>query len=205
MLVIDLEILNNIEIQDGETWDFADKVPLNGKLFDFNAETNQDYIFSSKGRIFNLRTGKMIGSGKSGNYNHFTFKLKNGRYKTMQTHRLVAYTFCNNNNNNLNYTVNHIDGNPNNNNADNLEIISHAQNMKHASENGLMKMRSVVQLTKDNEFVKEYDSITKASKETDIYGSSIGAVCKGKGKTAGNYRWMYKEDYEKLLNKKSYN
>ena len=201
MLTINLEILDNIEIQDGETWDYADKVPVKGKLFDFNTETNQDYIFSSKGRIFNLRTGKIIGTGKSKKYNYFSFKLKNGESKNMGVHRPIAYTFCNNNNHSLDDTVNHIDGDPTNNSADNLEMISHAQNIRHACEIGLRKICPVVQLTKDNEFVKEYDSIVSASKETDIYEQNISAVCKGRVKTAGKYRWLYKEDYE-LLSKK---
>lgn len=208
MLTIDLQILNNIEIQEGETWDYADKVPVKGKLFDFNTETNQDLIFSSKGRIFNLKSGKIVGSGKSGKYNYFTFKLKNGKNKSMGAHRPIAYTFSNDDNNySLSYTVNHIDGNPDNNSADNLEIVSHSENIKHAYENGLIKrkMRAVVQLSKDNDFIKEYDSIISASRATNICRYTIGSVCRKKHKTAGNYRWVYKEEYEKLLNKKSYN
>lgn len=54
--------------------------------------------------------------------------------------------------------------------------------------------RSVLQFTKSGEFVREWDTITQAVKETSTDYSSIIRCCKGTGKTAGGFTWKYKED-----------
>ena len=46
-----------------------------------------------------------------------------------------------------------------------------------------------------------YSSINRASERTGICKGSISNVCKGKGKTAGGYHWMYLEDYKTKENK----
>jgi group I intron endonuclease len=55
---------------------------------------------------------------------------------------------------------------------------------------------SIVQLDKNGEFIQEYRSIAYAIRETDII--HICECCQGKRKTAGGFKWMYKEDYDKL-------
>lgn len=56
------------------------------------------------------------------------------------------------------------------------------------------KTKSVVQLTSSNEFIKIWDSINDVKKELGIDCSSIIRCCKGKNKTAGGYKWKYKEE-----------
>lgn len=51
--------------------------------------------------------------------------------------------------------------------------------------------RKVIQLTKDGEFVNEFDSMATAYRETSILQSKICNVCKGKRKSAGGYVWKY--------------
>lgn len=52
---------------------------------------------------------------------------------------------------------------------------------------------TVLQLDKKTEeIIAEFPSITVASKETGITASIICNVCKGRGKTAGGYKWKYK-------------
>ena len=53
------------------------------------------------------------------------------------------------------------------------------------------KPKRVIQLTKDNEVVREFDSISDASKKTDVVLSSIVENCKGKRKSAGGFVWKY--------------
>lgn len=62
--------------------------------------------------------------------------------------------------------------------------------------------KAVVQLDLNGNFIKEYKSIKEASLETGCNISNITQCCKGKRyKTSKGYKWMYKEDYLKLLNK----
>ena len=66
----------------------------------------------------------------------------------------------------------------------------------HISEEHKRKVsKIVIQLDKDNNFIKEWQSILKAQQELNL--SHISACCRGKIKTSGGYVWKYKEDYEK--------
>lgn len=56
----------------------------------------------------------------------------------------------------------------------------------------------IVQLDKDFKSAI-YESAREAYLETGIDSSSIISVCRGVRKTAGNFKWMYKEDYDKLI------
>ena len=56
-----------------------------------------------------------------------------------------------------------------------------------------------VQLTSNNEMIRVWENMRKASQETGIGYDLIRENCKGNRKTAGGFIWMYKEDYEKQL------
>jgi len=60
--------------------------------------------------------------------------------------------------------------------------------------------RQVVQLSLDNEYINTYNSIKEASEILGIDSKSISSVCKGKKgyKTAGGFKWIYKEDYKNI-------
>ena len=125
---------------------------------------------------------------------------KNGKSKTKNIHRLVAEAFIPNPNN---YPqVNHKDENKHNNCVDNLEWCTRIYNMNygnvrkkisksHQKEN-LKKRKVILQYNKNMIFIKEYNGICEAVKETKIDKSSIIKCCKNKSKTAGNYIWKYK-------------
>ena len=54
---------------------------------------------------------------------------------------------------------------------------------------------TVLQLDKKNDIIiSEFKSITEASKATNIAKSTICNVCNGKGKTAGGFRWKFKNN-----------
>jgi hypothetical protein len=57
-------------------------------------------------------------------------------YKIYSLHRIVANTFINNPDNKS--EVNHKDGNKKNNCSDNLEWVSHYENLRHAFDTGLL-------------------------------------------------------------------
>lgn len=122
---------------------------------------------------------------------------KNGVSKNMAIHRLVATHFIDNKNN---YPmVNHIDGDTTNNRVDNLEWCTNSMNITHAIEKlgfkpntkGISPPSPVVQIDiKTGEVVNEFETISKAMKETGV--KHISCVCRGKRKSAGGFFWKYK-------------
>lgn len=55
--------------------------------------------------------------------------------------------------------------------------------------------KKVYQYDLKGNFIKEWDSFSKASKELEIYSSNISMCCSGKYKQAGGYKWSY--DFKK--------
>ena len=63
--------------------------------------------------------------------------------------------------------------------------------------------RIVVRLTKEWEYIDEYESLADAERERGLFSQNIGRSCKTKGVgTCGGYRWMYKEDYLAFIKQK---
>lgn len=62
--------------------------------------------------------------------------------------------------------------------------------------------KPVVQLSLNLKFINEYRNASDAENNTGIFASQIYAVCihKPHYNTAGGFKWMYKEEYEKLNN-----
>lgn len=111
--------------------------------------------------------------------------LKN---KKKYIHRLVAETFISNSNNFS--EINHKDENKANNCIDNLEWCTRKYNCNYGTKNERVG-KKVIQYDKKMNKIKEYKTISEASRETNIFNSSISAVCKGKRKTAGGYIWRF--------------
>lgn len=59
----------------------------------------------------------------------------------------------------------------------------------------------IQQYTMDGTFVKEYDTITQASKESGANASKISDVARGKRKSAGGYVWKYKNQKKHTINR----
>jgi hypothetical protein len=55
-------------------------------------------------------------------------------------------------------------------------------------------IKSVLQYDLNMNLIKEWNDITQASKELNIYNSNISMCCKGKLKTTGGYIWKYKNN-----------
>ena len=130
---------------------------------------------------------------------------KNGKKKHFQVHRLVAIAFIPNPENKP--EIDHINTIPLDNRICNLRWVTRSENqnnpltLKHKSEavkgrplpiEQVMKRRRE---TKDNKRVMcietriIYNSMREAERQTGINNASISAVCKGKCKKAGGYRW----------------
>jgi len=69
-------------------------------------------------------------------------------------------------------------------------------------DNMKRKIVSIVQLDLNSNFIKEYNSIADANRETNILKQNISKCCKRKRKSAGGFKWMYKEDYDEYIKNK---
>lgn len=90
----------------------------------------ENYLISNKGRIYNIKYHREL-TRSIATHGYLQVGLsKNGVTKLFLIHRLVMKIF-NPIEDYHKYDVNHIDGNKQNNNLDNLEWISHQNNVKY--------------------------------------------------------------------------
>lgn len=164
-------------------------------------ESKNNYEISSHGRIRNIKTGYIsIGVDHQG-YRRATFSSK------PLLHVLVAEAFIGNKPSN-NHSVDHINRIKYDNRLENLRWATQSEqsvNKDKYKRTG----RPVIQLTLDDEFVKEFDTALEASQDLGISRSSIKDVCKKREivkpngnkyvrKTVGGFKWVYKNEYEEL-------
>lgn len=188
--------MNNLSIElkeisiEGENW----------KLF---VQTSlKDYYISDKGRFaaicpvdFKRRKKhysiRIIAPYKNGKGYNIIRTTENGNTKYYQLHRAILMTFSPIEGMD-DLQVNHKDGNKSNNELSNLEWCTCKENIEHALTNGLFgNIRRVYQYDLDGNFIKEFDSITQAEKETFILGVNITACCRDKVRQSGGYQWKY--------------
>ena len=62
---------------------------------------------------------------------------------------------------------------------------------EHKKAIGEANSKKVLQLTKAGEFIREWSSMTEASRQVKINCGHIGSCCKGIRKSAGGYVWKY--------------
>ena len=109
-------------------------------------------------------------------------------------HRLVAQAFIPNPDNLP--EVNHRDEDKTNNCVENLEWCSHLYNMRFgtAIKRGAEKQSTpVLQIDKDtNEVIAEYPSTAEAGRQLKIWQGNISNCCRGRYKTTGGYKFVYK-------------
>lgn len=98
-------------------------------------ECGDYYAVSTKGRVKNVKTGRILKERISSRGYLFVALCLNGKYKQYLVHRLVALAFLPNTEDKL--TVNHLDGNKFNNSVTNLEWATHSEQQLHATQTGL--------------------------------------------------------------------
>lgn len=155
----------------------------------------------SKGRFWKI---KLIAPYHNRKGYMFVRTNENKNTYRHQLHRVVLSTFCPLLDDS-NYQVNHIDGDKSNNNLSNLEWCTCKENIRHAIYHKLIdNTKQVSMYSLDGNFIKEFDSITDAEKETCVLGVNISACCKHKIRQSGGYQWRYEklEAIEKVRPKK---
>ena len=167
-----------------------------------NVKRKESYVNSksSLNKIFTTKVNEKMLKGRNCKGYLIVSLCKNGTSKNFRINRLVAQAFIPNPNN---YPcVNHIDGNKQNNYAENLEWVTYSENEKHAYQNKLKKPtwkgkcylthpsnKKVRQYDLNKNFIKQWNSIQEAQDTLKI--TNISAVCRKKQKSAGGYLWEY--------------
>lgn len=156
-----------------------------------------NYEISNFGSVRNIKTKRLI--KKSIHYlGYVRYALFNNSKRTyVYAHRLVANHFLENASNLK--EVNHVDGNKQNNNIENLEWTSKQQNTDHAINNGLkskiiQKSKQVKQYSLNGDLIQVFESSRSAAKILQISQSGISAACNEKIHTYKNFIWKYTTD-----------
>lgn len=163
------------------------------------------YKISKSGRVvsFRRKTPKClkatVDSTKNGGHMlSYRLRGKDGKNHHKLVHMLVAEHFIPNP---LGYKyVMHIDGNPKNNNADNLRWTERfVQCREKKSEDyktlegkhNLMTTQEVEQYYTDGTYINTFKSIAEAAEKTKLSYGSIKKVLSGKKTSIGGYVWKY--------------
>lgn len=81
---------------------------------------------------------------------------------------------------------------------DNIRLVTWQDNFDKYSKDkkeGLNRktLKAVISYNKNNEETTEYYSAAEASRQTGLYRTNIIKCCKGRAKTAGGFKWRYKD------------
>lgn len=173
----------------------------------------EDYEVSNFGRVKSLK-GKEERILKPLNAKDGYQQLllsKDGKPKTFKVHRLVAMAFIPNPNNYA--EVNHIDEVKTNNHVDNLEWCNRKYNINYGARNEKVSnaisgennpktmlgklgkkhpnAKQIIQLTLDNQVIKNWDSMMDIKRELGFNQGNICNCCSGRYKSAHGYKWKY--------------
>lgn len=132
------------------------------------------YQVSNMGRVRNSKSLHIFNPSTYQGYKRVTLVNNKKERKTIHVHRLVAIAFVEGYSDGL--EVNHIDENRHNNVSTNLEWISHAKNVVHATftprrmatlhKTG--RIRNVIQKDMNGNIIATYKSIKEASQKSGV-------------------------------------
>ena len=120
-----------------------------------------------------------------------TYKMTSRNGKTDREHRFIAEAILGRKLR-PDEVVHHIDGNKRNNSIENLMVVTRVEHARIHQIN-LDKSKAVVQMNKNGEVIKIWESARKAFKNTGVYPGNISKCCHGKLKSTGGYTWKFAE------------
>lgn len=151
---------------------------------------DKPYLRRDNGATY-IIPGRVLACGRNGEYRTVTLHKEYGQ-KTFSVHRLVAKAFLPQKEGQI--CVNHLDSNPSNNRADNLEWCTQSHNIQYAYDNGTKvgpHMRDVDQLSLNGEYIRTWHGLAPAARAIGCFPQNIVKVCAGKRDTAGGFKWRY--------------
>ena len=163
------------------------------------------YEVSDLGNVRNTnynRTGKskVLKQNRDGKGNYLMVSLCiDGIVKRYSVHRLVWEAF--NGEIPEGMEVNHINEITTDNRLDNLNLLTHCQNVRYGTgikrraktQRTTQNCKPILQYTLDGVFIKEWPSLEEIRRITGYHPYCITNCCKGKQNKAYNYIWKYKE------------
>lgn len=174
---------------------------------DFNVNVNQineiwkpivgyegRYEVSNTGRVKSVIKDKYM-NGTPTKDGYLRLRLWDGKsYKSKMIYRAVAEAFIPLPDNINDYEVDHIDDNVINNVVENLQWMTHEENLEKSFKrcHQSRAKKEIVQFDLNWCFVNRYESKNEAFRQTHI--CHIGECAQGKYLTAGGYHWKYVED-----------
>jgi hypothetical protein len=170
----------------------VNKVPIDSlDMSNFKKVDNHPlFLISSDGKVYNTIRKSFLKPRTCGDNNYANVVLDKKGYRV---HVLVAKHFIPNDNKQKVH-VNHKDGNKLNNCVENLEWVTHSENIQHAFDTNLRSdIKSVAQYTLDNEHICTYISCSHASKALNTgkdVSNQISRSCKKSGLYRG-YIWKF--------------
>lgn len=159
-----------------------------------------EYLISNFGNVKSLNfrnTGEIRDMGIYDDRQGYkvTILHKNGVPHNHKVHRLVATAFIPNPNKLP--IINHRDEDKANNYVDNLEWCTVKYNNNYNGsmvERNKLKRRATLQYDLENNFIREFESLTQIKDEFGFDRSAISRCCRGIQQTSYGFIWRYKED-----------
>ena len=139
------------------------------------------YAVTSCGRVWSYKNKCFLKPRDNGKGYLFVTLCKNGKIKNYHIHRLVAEAYIPNPDNLPD--VDHIDNDRTHNYLNNLQWITHKDNVRKG------RNKPILQYDLEGNLVREWECAYDVGKEVS---STICNCLKGRYKTAYGYKWVYK-------------
>lgn len=160
------------------------------------------YEVSNTGQVKNITTGRILKPEITGDgYLRVYLKHEEGKLKHLYIHRLVAQVFLPNPDNKQ--TVDHKDGDRQNNHVLNLRWATHLEqgrNKDYLQKEEHNRGRIILQYDLDGTFIKQWNSSIEIERSLGISNVDVIKTCRGYPSGNKDYIWKYIEDVEELEN-----